>query len=67
MTTEEEVIRAMNFLSACTIGKTVLTLEQVNYWLDNYSDTLFCNGELRQVNFKELTPSRYQVNTTRIL
>lgn len=64
--TEQEVSRAMRFLAGMKSAETTLTEMQVNYWLDNHSSTLFCNGELRQVIFTPITSTRYKVHTKAI-
>lgn len=64
--TEQEVSRVMRFLAGMPSAESTLTETQVNYWLDNYSLTLFCNGELRQVIFTSITSTRYKVHTKAI-
>ena len=62
----ENVRGAMNILCSMPMGKTTLNTRDVDYWLENFSDTVFCNGKLRQVIFDKITDNNYKVYTKEI-
>ncbi len=66
MDNEKEVSRTMRYLAGYPKAVSHLNESQVNFWLDNYSDTLYCNGELRRIVFKPITSTRYEVRTEEI-
>jgi len=40
--------------------------KEVEYWIDNHSDTVFVNGRLRQVIFTPITDTRYKITTSEL-
>lgn len=59
----ENVKRAMDNFSRSPGWNTTLTTKEVDFWLENYSDTVFCNGRLRRVKFDKITDKNYKVYT----
>jgi len=63
---EADVSQAMRRLSVHPSFEVTLTKREVEYWIDNYSDTLFVCGKLRQVIFVPIMDTRYKVKTQTI-
>lgn len=61
---KKNVSRAMNNLASMPIFNTTLKTEEVDYWLENFSDTVFCRGHLRQVVFEKITENNYKVSSS---
>jgi hypothetical protein len=57
------VLRAMNNFSRISGWNTMLSTQEVDYWLENYSDLIFCNGVGRRVVFEKITDNNYKVYT----
>ncbi len=58
---KENVIRKMNNLCSMASYSTTMTVDDVNYWLEHYSDLIFCRGQARRVKFDKLTDKMYKV------
>ena len=67
-TTESKVLLSINYLARANsdLARDYLTEDQVNFWIDNYSLTQFCNGTVRRVIFTQITPNRYEVRTEKV-
>ena len=63
---EQAVKQAMIFLCSLATGTTTLKTYEVDYWLENFSDTVFVNGVLRRVVFDKITDKNYKVYTVKI-
>jgi len=59
----ENVTRTMNNLSSVFNWTAILSAEEVNYWLENFSDLVICRGRVRQVVFEPITDKNYKVYT----
>lgn len=57
------VKRAMDNFSRMQNWNTILSEQEVNYWLENYSDLIFCQGRGRRVKFLKITDKNYKVYT----
>lgn len=62
----EEVKRHMNNLSRVPAYNATISAQDVDAWLSNYSDTVFCNGQLRQICFDKITENTYKVYSKRV-
>lgn len=60
---EHEVLKAMRFICNGPSFTTTVKKSEVDFWLQNYSDTVFVRGELRQVVFTPITDVTYKVKT----
>lgn len=60
---KENVIRTMRNFSTTPNWNAVLSVEEVDYWLENYSDLIFCNGHGRKVVFDKITDKNFKVYT----
>lgn len=58
---EQEVSDTMRFLCVFDSAQTSITKNGVNYWLENYSTTVFVNGV-----FTSVAPEMYNVKTEAI-
>jgi len=63
---KDNVKRAMDNFSRVPNFTTILNIDEVNYWLENFSDLIFCNGHGRRVVFDKLTDKNYKVYTRSI-
>lgn len=63
MTPARESSQVMNFLCSSNYACSTISKEAVNYWLENYNDTLFVKGHLRKIVFTSITPEMYNVKT----
>ena len=60
---QKEVSRQMNNFASVAAYNAVMSSAEVDYWLENYSDTVFCRGHLRQIVFTKITDNRYKVTS----
>ena len=58
-----QVKRAMDNFSRMADWSTILSVQEVDYWLENYSDIIFCQGRGRRVIFKKITDKNFKVFT----
>jgi hypothetical protein len=63
---DQEVSDTMRFLCGFSGAITTISKNAINYWLKNYSTTVFVRGILRQVIFEMITPEMYTVKTREI-
>lgn len=63
---EHEVSKAMRFICNGPAFTTTIKRQEVDFWLQNYSDTVFVRGELRQVIFTPITDITYKVKTEKL-
>ena len=61
-----EVTQVMRFICGFNDAKSSISIDAVNLWLENHSDTLFVRGKLRQVVFTKVTDTMYKVQTEEI-
>ena len=64
---KENVIRVMNNLSRLANFETTLNVNEVNFWLETYSDLVFCNGQVRRVVFDKITEKMYKIYSRSII
>jgi|CXWL01.1.fsa_nt_gi hypothetical protein len=62
----KNVKRIMDNLSSYHLFNTTLTIDDVNYWLENFSDIVFCKGRVRKVKFSKITDKIYKVYSEEI-
>ena len=60
----ERILKNMYVMAAGYHGTT--TVDVVDYMAENYNLTLFCNGSLRNIVFKQITPNNYSFKTEAI-
>lgn len=51
-----------NICSSPSFNSTV-TKDEMEKFIDTYSLVQFCNGRVREINFEEITPTRYKIFT----
>lgn len=68
VTTEnkENVLRTLRNFSRVPSWNTTMTKDEVNYLFTEHSDTVFCNGHLRQIKADMLTTEIFKVYTISI-
>ncbi len=59
----KNVIRTLNNFSRVPSWNTTMTKEEVNHLFEDYSDTVFCNGMLRQIKADAITGDVFKVYT----
>lgn len=65
MTTEtkENVKRTLNNFARVPSWNTTMNKEEVNHLFEEHSDTVFCNGMLRQIKVDVITGDVFKVYT----
>ena len=58
---EKEVHRVMNNMCTNSSYSGTLKTEEVDFWLENFSDLLFCYGKMFRAVFTKLTENNYKV------
>lgn len=58
---KENVVRMMGNMSRTPAWNGTLSVDEVNYWLENYSDVILCNGRPRKVVFDKITDKTFKV------
>jgi hypothetical protein len=62
----ENVRRTLNNFARVPSWNTTMNKEEVNHLFEAYSDTVFCNGMLRQIKADAMTSDVFKVYTVRI-
>lgn len=62
-TIKENVKRSLNNFSRVASWNTTMNKEEVNYLFEEHSDTVFCNGMLRQIKVDSITGDVFKVYT----
>ena len=62
-TVKEKVGRTINNFSRVPLWNTTMTKDEVNHLFEEYSDTIFCNGHLRQIKADAITGDVFKVYT----
>jgi len=60
---KENVSRTLNNFSRVASWNTTMTKDEVNYLFQEHSDTIFCNGHLRQIKVDVITGDVFKVYT----
>ena len=60
---DEKAHITINHLATFSLANSVITKDEVEYILDNYSDTVFCCGKVRRICFDFITPDRARIYT----
>lgn len=63
---KENVKRTLNNFSRVPSWNTTMTKDEVNYLFEEHSDTVFCNGHLRQIKVDAITSDVFKVYTDSI-
>lgn len=63
---KESVKRTLNNFSRVPYWNTTMNKEEVNHLFEEYSDTIFCNGMLRQIKVDSITGDVFKVYTNPI-
>ena len=63
---KENVKRTLNNFSRVPSWNTTMTKDEVNYLFEEHSDTVFCNGHLRQIKVDAITGDIFKVYTNPI-
>ena len=66
MTTQTEAIRILGNMSSMAAYHGTTTADVVDYFCENWSMTVFCNGYLRNVIFTPITPRHFSFKTEAI-
>jgi hypothetical protein len=64
--TKENVKRTLKNFARVPSWNTTMSKEDVNYLFMEHSDTIFCNGMLRQIKVDAITNEVFKVYTTPI-
>jgi len=59
----EAVKRTLNNFSRVPSWNTIMNKTEVNQLFEQYSDTVFCNGHLRQIKVDAITNDTFKVYT----
>jgi hypothetical protein len=59
----ENVTRTLNNFSRVASWNTTMNKKEVEYLFENYSDTVFCNGMLRQIKVESITDNLFKIYT----
>jgi hypothetical protein len=60
---KENVKRTLNNFARVPNWNTTMSKEDVNYLFEEHSDTVFCNGMLRQIKVDTITGDIFKVYT----
>jgi len=60
---KENVRRTLNNFAKVPSWSTTMSKEEVNYLFEEHSDTVFCNGMLRQIKVDAITGDVFKVYT----
>lgn len=63
---KENVKRALNNFARVPSWNTTMNKDEVNYLFSEFSDTVFCNGHLRQIKADPITGDVFKVYTNSI-
>lgn len=65
MTTEkkQDVLRNLRNFSTSPYWNAIMDRDEVNMLLQEYSDSVFCNGHLRQIKVDAITNETFKVYT----
>lgn len=61
--TKENVIRTLNNFARVPSWNTTMNKEEINYLFEEHSDTVYCNGMLRQIKVDIITSDVFKVYT----
>lgn len=61
--TKENVKRTLNSFARVPSWNTTMNKEEVNFLFEEHSDTVFCNGMLRQIKVVSITGDIFKVYT----
>ena len=61
--TKENVKRTLNNFARVPSWNTTMNKEEVNHLFEEHSDTVFCNGMLRQIKVDAITGDVFKVYT----
>ena len=62
-TIKENVKRTLNNFAKSPYWNTTMNKDEVNHLFEEYSDTVFCNGMLRQIKADVITSDVFKVYT----
>ena len=65
-TKNENALRTLRNLSTIASWNTTLNQSEVEYLFSEHSDTVFCNGMLRQIKADMITPNVFKIYTISI-
>ena len=65
MTTEKKqvVLRNLRNFSTSPYWNAIMDKDEVNMLIQEYSDSVFCNGQLRQIKVDAITSETFKVYT----
>lgn len=63
MMEKDNIRRTLNNFARVPSWSTTMTKSEVNYLFENHSDSVICNGRLRQIKVKALSDNIFKVYT----
>lgn len=66
MSLKENVTRTLRNFSRVPSWSSIMTKEEIDYLLSEFSDTVFCNGMLRQIKIDIISTNSFKVYTIEI-
>ena len=63
---KEKVRRILNNFCSLHYFNTIMTIDEVNYFLENFDTLVFCNGRGRRVMFDKITDKNWKAYTVAI-